>query len=162
MTMPSEKISKWVTWFEMTRTSHAEFLEQNLEAAEALKETIIQTAKELADPIRELFGAAIIISSGFRDSVLNQYVKGAPGSRHLLGRAIDFNIAGMNTVLGRISVVEKISQSPIKFRRLLIEAETVHIDLPEGGTEDGTVSYAKPNPQIPGKWVLTSFTVPQA
>ena len=43
------------------------------------------------DPIREAFGAPIIVSSGFRCDALNQALKGSLTSEHKSGRAADLD-----------------------------------------------------------------------
>jgi len=45
--------------------------------------------KEVLDPVRELLGRPIIITSGFRSEKLNKAVGGAPTSQHLTGEAAD-------------------------------------------------------------------------
>lgn len=45
--------------------------------------------ENLLDPIREKYGKPIIISSGYRCSMLNTIVGGAAMSQHLFGYAVD-------------------------------------------------------------------------
>ena len=49
--------------------------------------------EQLLDPIREAWGAPILVSSGYRCKELNELVGGAKNSHHLLGCAADL-IAG--------------------------------------------------------------------
>ena len=49
--------------------------------------------EQLLDPIREAWGAPIVVSSGYRCKELNELVGGAKNSHHLLGCAADL-IAG--------------------------------------------------------------------
>lgn len=52
---------------------------------------------KVADKIREHFGKPMIITSGCRCSEHNKNVGGVQGSRHVLGKAIDFYIQGVST-----------------------------------------------------------------
>ena len=46
-------------------------------------------AENVLDPLREAWGAPIIVTSGFRSKLLNDMVGGAPNSQHVLGMAAD-------------------------------------------------------------------------
>lgn len=48
--------------------------------------------------LRDVCGFALPISSGYRCSVHNKKVGGAPGSRHLYGTACDISTGGMNSL----------------------------------------------------------------
>lgn len=50
----------------------------------------------IADKIREHFGAMATVSSGVRCKKHNAAVGGAAGSRHRLGKAMDFSIKGVS------------------------------------------------------------------
>lgn len=53
----------------------------------------VQNLNDLAinvlDPLREAFGHAITVTSGYRCQVLNEMVSGSPNSHHLEGMAAD-------------------------------------------------------------------------
>ena len=46
----------------------------------------------LLDPVRELWGGPITVTSGFRCPVLNKAVKGVPSSQHVKGEAADITV----------------------------------------------------------------------
>ena len=52
---------------------------------------------QIADGIREHFGSPAVITSGCRCSKHNAEVGGVQGSRHVLGKAMDFYIQGVPT-----------------------------------------------------------------
>ena len=52
---------------------------------------------QIADGIREHFGHPAVITSGCRCSKHNAEVGGVQGSRHILGKAMDFYIQGVHT-----------------------------------------------------------------
>jgi len=48
------------------------------------------------EPIRALLGVPLRVTSGFRSAHVNAAIKGAKGSQHLLGEAVDFVPVGMS------------------------------------------------------------------
>jgi hypothetical protein len=66
-----------------------------------IQKNIIYTAKNVADVIRGRFGKPMQILSWYRPELYNEWgmvngtkygISGAPGSQHVLGKAIDFKI----------------------------------------------------------------------
>lgn len=57
------------------------------------------------EPIRTLLGVPLRVTSGFRSSAVNAAIKGAAGSQHMLGEAVDFVPVGMDveTAMARIA-----------------------------------------------------------
>ena len=51
---------------------------------------------ELLQPLRDLAGAPLNISSGYRPPALNKLIGGSAESAHMDGRAADFTIAGLS------------------------------------------------------------------
>lgn len=51
---------------------------------------------EALDRVRHRFGRPMIITSGYRDPAHNARVGGAPRSRHMVGDAVDLNLAGFS------------------------------------------------------------------
>ena len=47
--------------------------------------------ENILDPLREAWGAPIIVDSGYRCPALNRIVKGSDTSQHLLGQAADIH-----------------------------------------------------------------------
>ena len=56
---------------------------------------IDQTLVVLLQAIREHFGKAVTITSGYRTAAHNKAVGGAPYSQHCYGRAADIRVAGV-------------------------------------------------------------------
>ena len=80
-------------------------------------------------PIRELLGMPMIITSGFRSKDVNTLIGGKPTSQHCKGQAADFIINGMSVP----EIIQKIKQSGIEYDQLINEYNKwVHISYIKG------------------------------
>lgn len=75
----------------------------------------------LLDPIREQWGAAIYVTSGFRITALNKAVGGVSNSHHLLGCAADLSV---KSVAGNKALFDMIRRSKLKWTQLISEKTT--------------------------------------
>ncbi|MGK5080461.1 D-Ala-D-Ala carboxypeptidase family metallohydrolase [Janthinobacterium sp. HLX7-2] len=82
----------------------------------------------LLEQVRQLVGAPITISSGYRSPALNKAVGGAGSSAHLTGLAADISTAK----LAPKALAMLIRQSGIVFDQLIYEGTWVHIALSAG------------------------------
>lgn len=80
---------------------------------------------KVADKVRKHFGAAVTVSSGLRCTNHNNNVGGVTNSRHKLGKAIDFCVAG-KTSSEVLAYVKK--QSDIRYT-YAINNRFVHMDV---------------------------------
>ena len=82
-------VSKNFTFEELFRSSTAKALgidnTPNATIAKRLEDVVINVLQ----PLRDLWGQPIIISSGYRCNTLNAAVGGSPSSQHMLGEAVD-------------------------------------------------------------------------
>ena len=78
--------------------------------------------EQLLDPIREAWGAPIVVSSGYRCKELNELVGGAKNSHHLLGCAADL-IAGSKAEHRKLfELIRQMQQAgKIRFTQLIAE-----------------------------------------
>ena len=80
--------------------------------------------EQLLDPIREAWGAPIVVSSGYRCKELNALVGGAQYSHHILGCAADI-IAGSKAEHRKLfNLIQQMQQEGrIKFTQLIWEGD---------------------------------------
>lgn len=68
-------------------------------------------------PIRDMLGKPMIITSGYRNAAVNKLTGGADNSQHLKGQAVDFVVSGMTNK----DVVNFIRNTGVKFTQLIEE-----------------------------------------
>jgi hypothetical protein len=75
-----------------------------------------------------LYGAPILVSSGYRSPAINALIGGSPSSAHMRGLAADF----IAPKFGRPkAIAETIRGSSIQFDQLIFEGTWVHLGLAE-------------------------------
>jgi zinc D-Ala-D-Ala carboxypeptidase len=97
-----EKISKYVTYAEVTKSNQATALKlANIPNATQLKNLRL-VCTNIFDKVRDHFGKPIGISSGFRSVELNSKIGGSKTSQHCEGKALDIDgdiFGGINNKL---------------------------------------------------------------
>ncbi len=96
---------------------------------------------ECLQPVRDVFGMPMIISSGFRTKRINELVGGSENSEHKTGCAADFIIRGLTPA----QIVERIRKTNIPFNQLIEEhgknAVWVHISYQKKGNKREVLRY---------------------
>ena len=107
-------------------------------------QNLIQTGLYM-DRVRELLGAPITVTSGFRSVDLNKAVRGSSTSSHMQGEAIDFRCNGLTTK----QICDRIAASDIRYDQILDENTWVHI----GFKLPMRMQYLRrtPNGYVPGR-----------
>lgn len=85
---------KYFTINELTRSATAARLGIDNSPTPAVKKNLEKLINEVLDPLREAWGAPIIVTSGYRCPKLNKAVGGAKTSQHVLGQAADIKTVG--------------------------------------------------------------------
>lgn len=85
------------------------------------KKALVQTA----DKVRAHFSAPATVSSGVRCEKHNAAVGGVSGSRHKLGKAMDFSIVGVS---GKELLAYAQAQPEVRYA-YIIEGDWVHMDI---------------------------------
>lgn len=124
------KLSQHFTLDEMTRSNTA--IERSIRNVPNLRETAnLQRLAATLEQIRATLGdVPILVSSGYRSSLLNAAVGGARSSAHLSGLAVDFTVPTFGPPL---SVAQAIHAAGIQFDQLIHEyGRWVHLGLADG------------------------------
>lgn len=95
---------------------------------------IIQLVEKVLQPVRDHFGLAVNISSGFRCPSLNRAVGGSPSSQHMRGEAADIRVTGVAN-----DKLWQFIHDNLPFDQLILEYCPAH-DKHQGWVH---VSYAK-------------------
>lgn len=82
---------KYFTMRELTHSATAQRLGINNEPTEAVKANLTALVEHILDPLREAWGAPIVVTSGYRSPALNKAVHGAASSQHVIGQAVDIH-----------------------------------------------------------------------
>lgn len=85
---------KYFTINELTRSATAARLGIDNTPTPAVKKNLEKLINEVLDPLREAWGAPIIVTSGYRSPKLNKAVGGSKTSQHVLGQAADIKTVG--------------------------------------------------------------------
>lgn len=80
---------KYFTIEELCQSETAEALEIDNTPTEEVKENLTFFTEKMLDPLRESWGSAIIVNSGYRCPELNKAVGGSETSVHPLGWGVD-------------------------------------------------------------------------
>ena len=85
---------KYFSINELTRSATANRLGIDNAPSDAIKKNLEKLINTVLDPLREAWGAPIIVTSGYRCPALNRAVKGSKTSQHVLGQAADLKTVG--------------------------------------------------------------------
>jgi len=149
---PLERISKWFTRRECTRSDNAARHGIENEPNAIQWQAIIYLMTNVMDRIRELCNAAIRPSSVFRNPKVNELAGGSENSDHMKGQACDFLPIGW-TVRDTMKVI---IANNIVFDQLIDEfGAWVHISVREKGVNRGQILQYR---RVNGKVVKTYLT----
>ena len=99
------------------------------------------------EQVRALFGAPVIVSSGYRSPAVNQRIGGALTSKHLQGLAADFTVIEVSPR----EVVRRISESAIPFDQLILEFDDwVHLAVSRSDPRRQVLTIRKGTGYLPG------------
>lgn len=111
---------KYFTIHELTRSATAKRLGIDNTPTAEICANLAHLGKYILDPLREAWGAPIIVTSGYRSSELNKVVGGATNSQHLYGQAAD-----IRTVSDRrednMKLLRKLIELELPFDKLIAE-----------------------------------------
>ena len=98
------RLSKNFTYEELTRSATAERKglinrPKTKEEEERVVENLKALCREVLQPLRNLRGKPVVISSGYRSEEVNRAVGGVKGSQHLKGEAVDIAVENTEHLL---------------------------------------------------------------
>lgn len=122
-------MSKYFSLSELTRSATA--IRDGI--ANDPNEAQIKELKRLMDyldRVREAFGKAIIVTSGFRSPLLNEHIKGSDKSQHMKGQAADIRPHDIKELRQLFDLIRKIGG----FDQLIYEEPTgrtpwIHVSI---------------------------------
>ena len=101
-----------------------------------VKKNLEKLCKEVLQPIRDKYGRAITVTSGYRSPKLNTAVGGVKNSQHVLGQAADIKCTGTTKAVLFNLIKDMIAKKEIKVGQLIWEYGTkkepnwIHVSLP--------------------------------
>ena len=80
---------KYFTITELTKSATAKRNGIDNKPSATVERKLVALIEKVLDPLREAYGAPIIVTSGYRCEKLNKAVGGAASSQHVKGEAVD-------------------------------------------------------------------------
>lgn len=123
-------LTKNFTLEELTYSDIAERQGLNNSAPFDIESNLLRLCEELLEPVRELLGKPLLVSSGYRSPEVNGAAGGSSSSEHMDGRASDFRVPHMTPY----AVCRKLENSELPFNQLIHEfGRWTHISIPKLG-----------------------------
>lgn len=131
-------LSKWFSWSEVVITQQREWIAENERFAHRFTGQITKHATQLMDPLRELLGQPVHVSSWVRCPGLNRAVGGTEKGDHTPGPIDgmpDVEVIGATDFIApafgsAYDVATAIAASALQYRQLIYEHTWVHIASP--------------------------------
>ena len=114
------KLSKNLNLAEVTRSETAKRRKIDNAPTDEHIENLKILAANIFQPMRDHFGKAIYISSGYRSEALNKAIKGSKTSQHCKGEALDIDNDNANNGVTNRDIFEFIRDN-LKFDQLINE-----------------------------------------
>lgn len=114
------KLSKNLNLAEVTRSETAKRRKIDNAPTDEHIENLRILAANIFQPMRDHFGKAIYISSGYRSEALNKAIKGSKTSQHCKGEALDIDNDNANNGVTNRDIFEFIRDN-LKFDQLINE-----------------------------------------
>lgn len=115
----------------------------------AVKVKLERLCKEILQPIRDKYGHAITVTSGYRSPKLNAAVGGAKNSQHMTGEAADIKCTATSKATLFNLIKGMIASKEIKVGQLIWEYGTkkepnwIHVSLPYKKTNQIIYLFSK-------------------
>lgn len=114
------KVMKYFTLTELTRSATAKRLGIDNTPSSAVRNNLEALVKNILDPLREAWGAPIVVTSGYRCEKLNKVVGGAKNSQHLYGQAADIRTVS-DSRDDNMKLLRKLIELNLPFDKMIAE-----------------------------------------
>ncbi|MCD8287226.1 MAG: D-Ala-D-Ala carboxypeptidase family metallohydrolase [Porphyromonadaceae bacterium] len=128
-------ISKNFSFSEFEATSHKEYAAQNRITDLSVKNAIVALVMTVLQPLRDAWGKALVINSGYRCEALNKAVGGVANSQHLKGEAADVAAADP------YALAKLARDLRLPYDQMILYPTFVHFSHKNGGSQRGQVLY---------------------
>lgn len=115
------KLSEHFSFYELTTTTHSEYINTNRIDAQKQVKNLKYTAGALEE-VRKVLGEALTVTSGFRTPKLNSSVGGSKTSKHQLGLCADFKPTKMS-VKDAFALLVKNKENLHSVRKVIVEGK---------------------------------------
>ena len=145
----STKLSANFSLEELTASATAKAKKIDNTPSLEVKKNLERLCKEVLQPIRDKYGRAITVTSGYRSPKLNAAVGGVKNSQHVLGQAADIKCTATSKAYLFNLIREMILKREIKVGQLIWEYGTkkepnwIHVSLPGNKTNQILYLYSK-------------------
>ena len=116
----SDKLSQYFTLEELTQSQYATRKGISNIPTGVYMQNLVYTASKM-DEVRKLLGKPVIVSSGYRSTVVNLAIGGSPTSSHTAGLAVDFTCPEFGAVE---EVFNAIRKSPLRYDQIINEGDS--------------------------------------
>lgn len=139
-----EQITKNFTIDELVSSATAKRLGIDNTPNDKERESLIQLAKEVLQPIRDAWRGPIIVNSGFRSEELNKAVGGSKTSQHKKGEAADLTVGGKEKNKKLFNLIKKlVEQNKLEIGQLIDEYkyQWIHVSLPRANAMNNQILH---------------------
>lgn len=150
--MDGLKLSRYFWLAELTASKTAQALKLSNQPGESEIAALKALCRNVLDPIRDLVGRAVCVSSGYRCANLNAAIGGEPTSQHLKGEAADIRCPGIPV----LDLAKLIAASNTPFDQCILEPAWVHVSYGPRNRHE-VLHYPGHKPYLPGlpdRWPL--------
>ena len=150
--MEGMKLSRHFWLAELTASKRAQELRNSNQPGKMELAALKALCCNVLDPIRDLVGRAVCISSGYRNEIVNAAVGGALDSQHKRGEAADIHCPG----IPGFDLFKLIVASDVPFDQCILEPSWVHVSYSQRNRHE-VLHYPGHKPYLPGlpeRWPL--------
>ena len=113
-------MGKYFSIAELTKSATAKSMNIDNTPNKEVEKNLNQLIDNILDPLREKWGEAIVVNSGYRCAKLNKLVGGASSSQHIVGQAADIR-AKSNTRSNNRKLFNLIKSMKLPYDQLINE-----------------------------------------